>query len=98
MHTHFHSRTQTLTHALTHTRTHTHAHTRARVSLRLRLHTHAQVSRFNLVDLAGSEKVAKTGSKGQRLVEGSNINKSLLTLGQAGRHEAWTLNCAYWYP
>jgi hypothetical protein len=43
-----------------------------------------KVSRFNLVDLAGSEKVAKTGSQGLRLVEGSNINKSLLTLGQVG--------------
>jgi hypothetical protein len=34
-----------------------------------------------LVDLAGSEKVSKTGVEGDRLKEGCNINKSLLTLG-----------------
>ncbi|KRX03487.1 SMAD/FHA domain [Pseudocohnilembus persalinus] len=37
---------------------------------------------INLVDLAGSEKVAKTGSTGERLVEATNINKSLSTLGK----------------
>lgn len=41
-----------------------------------------KVGRLNLIDLAGSEKVAKTGATGERLHEGSNINKSLLTLGQ----------------
>ena len=40
-----------------------------------------KISRLNLVDLAGSEKVAKAGTSGQRLVEGTNINKSLMTLG-----------------
>ncbi len=34
-----------------------------------------------MVDLAGSEKVSKTGSEGDRLKEGCNINRSLLTLG-----------------
>ncbi len=34
-----------------------------------------KVSKISLVDLAGSERVAKTGSVGDRLKEGSNINK-----------------------
>eukprot|EP00301_Raphidiophrys_heterophryoidea_P002893 c11335_g1_i1.p1 GENE.c11335_g1_i1~~c11335_g1_i1.p1 ORF type:complete len:594 (+),score=145.18 c11335_g1_i1:244-2025(+) len=34
-----------------------------------------------LIDLAGSEKAKHTNATGQRLVEGSNINKSLLALG-----------------
>jgi kinesin family protein 13 len=33
------------------------------------------------VDLAGSERLSKTGAEGDRLKEGSNINKSLTTLG-----------------
>ena len=36
---------------------------------------------INLVDLAGSEKVSKTGARGDRLKEGSSINKSLTVLG-----------------
>ncbi len=36
---------------------------------------------MSLVDLAGSERVSKTGAGGDRLKEGSNINKSLTTLG-----------------
>jgi hypothetical protein len=35
-----------------------------------------------LVDLAGSEKAAKTGATGDRLKEGSAINKSLSCLGK----------------
>ena len=35
---------------------------------------------INLIDLAGSENSNKTGCVGQRLKEGSNINKSLLAL------------------
>ena len=38
-------------------------------------------SNINLVDLAGSERASSTGAKGDRLKEGCNINKSLLTLG-----------------
>lgn len=30
---------------------------------------------MSLVDLAGSERVSKTGAAGERLKEGSNINK-----------------------
>lgn len=36
---------------------------------------------MSLVDLAGSERAVKTGAVGDRLKEGSNINKSLTTLG-----------------
>uniref|UniRef100_A0A8C4X5E6 Kinesin family member 13Ba n=1 Tax=Erpetoichthys calabaricus TaxID=27687 RepID=A0A8C4X5E6_ERPCA len=40
-----------------------------------------KVSKLSLVDLAGSERATKTGAVGERLKEGSNINKSLTTLG-----------------
>ena len=43
--------------------------------------TGEKVSRISLVDLAGSERAVKTGAVGERLKEGSNINKSLTTLG-----------------
>ena len=39
-------------------------------------------SNINLVDLAGSERASKTGATGDTLKEGSNINKSLSTLGR----------------
>ena len=37
--------------------------------------TGEKVSRISLVDLAGSERAVKTGAAGDRLKEGSNINK-----------------------
>uniref|UniRef100_A0A1A8U6M7 Kinesin family member 13A n=2 Tax=Nothobranchius TaxID=28779 RepID=A0A1A8U6M7_NOTFU len=40
-----------------------------------------KVSKMSLVDLAGSERASKTGAAGERLKEGSSINKSLTTLG-----------------
>ena len=40
------------------------------------------VSKINLVDLAGSERTNKTGTTGQRLKEGTSINKSLSALGK----------------
>ncbi|XP_055381414.1 uncharacterized protein LOC129611999 [Condylostylus longicornis] len=40
-----------------------------------------QISSLNLVDLAGSERADQTGATGSRLIEGSHINKSLLSLG-----------------
>ncbi|TFB04909.1 Kinesin-like protein [Trichoderma ghanense] len=39
-------------------------------------------SRIRLVDLAGSERAKSTEATGERLREGSNINKSLATLGR----------------
>jgi len=38
-------------------------------------------SKLSLIDLAGSERAASTSNRGQRMVEGANINKSLLSLG-----------------
>ncbi|XP_037749777.1 kinesin-like protein KIF13B isoform X2 [Chelonia mydas] len=40
-----------------------------------------KVGKLSMVDLAGSERATKTGAAGDRLKEGSNINKSLTTLG-----------------
>ena len=45
------------------------------------LSTEVKVAKMSLIDLAGSEKGAVTGNKGARFREGSNINKSLLALG-----------------
>ena len=39
-----------------------------------------RASKICMVDLAGSERVAQTGTKGDRLREAKNINKSLATL------------------
>jgi kinesin family protein 18/19 len=38
-------------------------------------------SKLQIVDLAGSERAASTENRGQRMIEGANINKSLLALG-----------------
>lgn len=38
-------------------------------------------SKLCLIDLAGSERAAATENRGQRMVEGANINRSLLALG-----------------
>lgn len=38
-------------------------------------------SKFSMIDLAGSERAANTKNRGIRLIEGANINKSLLALG-----------------
>ncbi|KAK6090928.1 hypothetical protein P3W45_000173 [Vairimorpha bombi] len=51
-----------------------------------RSHSILQISmgdaKFYLIDLAGSENNRKTGNEGIRLVESSNINRSLFVLGQ----------------
>ncbi|KAI9683850.1 MAG: Kinesin [Trizodia sp. TS-e1964] len=44
--------------------------------------TTERMARMRLVDLAGSERAKSTEATGQRLREGSNINKSLTTLGR----------------
>lgn len=44
----------------------------------------AKVERFSklsMIDLAGSERAAETNNRGQRMIEGANINRSLLALG-----------------
>lgn len=41
-----------------------------------------KISLVRLVDLAGSERASQTGATGDRLREGGNINKSLVTLGR----------------
>lgn len=40
-----------------------------------------RMGKLSLVDLAGSERAAKTKNRGQRMIEGANINRSLLALG-----------------
>ena len=39
-----------------------------------------RLAKMSLIDLAGSERAYKTDNRGQRLVEGRNINRSLLSL------------------
>jgi len=39
------------------------------------------ISKLSLIDLAGSERASNTNNRGQRMIEGANINKSLLALG-----------------
>jgi kinesin family member 18/19 len=38
-------------------------------------------SKLSMIDLAGSERAAETYNRGMRMIEGANINKSLLALG-----------------
>lgn len=40
-----------------------------------------KIGKLSLIDLAGSERAKETLNKGIRLIEGANINRSLLTLG-----------------
>lgn len=39
------------------------------------------IGKLSLIDLAGSERGANTNNRGIRMIEGANINKSLLALG-----------------
>eukprot|EP01135_Chromosphaera_perkinsii_P003642 Nk52_evm21s250 gene=Nk52_evmTU21s250 len=40
-----------------------------------------KVGKLSMIDLAGSERAAQTQNKGIRMIEGANINRSLLALG-----------------
>lgn len=40
-----------------------------------------KIAKLSLIDLAGSERASNTNNRGARLLEGANINKSLLALG-----------------
>ncbi|TPX36335.1 hypothetical protein SmJEL517_g01516 [Synchytrium microbalum] len=50
------------------------------VSFRKRPNDDERLSKLSLIDLAGSERAARTNNRGQRLIEGANINRSLLAL------------------
>merc|ERR1719198_1184639 len=39
------------------------------------------IGKLSMIDLAGSERASQTDNKGVRLLEGANINRSLLALG-----------------
>ncbi|ORX95822.1 kinesin-domain-containing protein, partial [Basidiobolus meristosporus CBS 931.73] len=43
--------------------------------------TDYMMATLSLIDLAGSERASVTANKGERLMEGANINRSLLALG-----------------
>jgi len=45
------------------------------------IHEEITTSKLSLIDLAGSERASATNNTGQRMIEGANINKSLLALG-----------------
>ena len=45
-----------------------------------------RVGKLSLIDLAGSERASKTNNRGQRMVEGAAINRSLLALGESLHH------------
>uniref|UniRef100_A0A452RGT0 Kinesin-like protein n=1 Tax=Ursus americanus TaxID=9643 RepID=A0A452RGT0_URSAM len=40
-----------------------------------------RIAKMSLIDLAGSERASSTSAKGTRFIEGTNINRSLLALG-----------------
>ncbi|XP_060228175.1 kinesin-like protein KIF18A isoform X1 [Meriones unguiculatus] len=45
------------------------------------INQNVRIAKMSLIDLAGSERASTSGTKGTRFVEGTNINKSLLALG-----------------
>lgn len=45
------------------------------------LEAELKLGKLSLIDLAGSERASATQNRGIRLIEGANINRSLLTLG-----------------
>ncbi|XP_018112945.1 kinesin-like protein KIF18A isoform X2 [Xenopus laevis] len=45
------------------------------------INQNVRIAKMTLIDLAGSERASATNAKGDRLREGTNINRSLLALG-----------------
>ncbi|XP_069325850.1 kinesin-like protein KIF18A [Eulemur rufifrons] len=45
------------------------------------INQNVRIAKMSLIDLAGSERASSTSAKGTRFVEGTNINRSLLALG-----------------
>jgi len=43
--------------------------------------SHVNLGKLSMIDLAGSERASHTNNKGMRMIEGANINRSLLALG-----------------
>jgi kinesin family protein 18/19 len=53
-----------------------------------------------MIDLAGSERASRTNNRGMRMIEGANINRSLLALGNCinALHENHTNNKQNFIP
>uniref|UniRef100_E1BDH4 Kinesin-like protein n=1 Tax=Bos taurus TaxID=9913 RepID=E1BDH4_BOVIN len=45
------------------------------------INQNVRIAKMTLIDLAGSERASATSAKGTRFIEGTNINRSLLALG-----------------
>uniref|UniRef100_A0A8D1EKZ4 Kinesin-like protein n=1 Tax=Sus scrofa TaxID=9823 RepID=A0A8D1EKZ4_PIG len=45
------------------------------------INQNVRIAKMSLIDLAGSERASSTSAKGTRFIEGTNINRSLLALG-----------------
>ena len=77
------ARTQSPTEANA-TSSRSHAVLQINVSLKDRnadVHEPVTMATLSIIDLAGSERASATKNRGERLIEGANINKSLLALG-----------------
>lgn len=77
------ARTQSPTEANA-TSSRSHAVLQVNVSLKGRnadIHEPVTMATLSIIDLAGSERASATKNRGERLLEGANINKSLLALG-----------------
>ncbi|KAK6428612.1 tubulin-dependent ATPase kip3 [Oleoguttula sp. CCFEE 5521] len=77
------ARTQSPTEANA-TSSRSHAVLQVNISLKSRdasVHEPVTMATLSIIDLAGSERASATKNRGERLMEGANINKSLLALG-----------------
>jgi kinesin family protein 18/19 len=59
----------------------TRSHAILQMTLEQREGGETQTSKLYLIDLAGSERACATENRGQRMIEGASINRSLLALG-----------------